>query len=259
MPNILLWKSFGSSIGLSRLCRDSRSSRELSQACMSEAGVDVLLADIGYLPQRRGVKIGRTAGLAWPCTPNGRSSLRSIADFHLFRSRIATELGLQEPFKPSDFIRYRSLTPVSDELYPYFCENRIRSWTLLFCADLAVSVHTGRLSASNGLMFTSGTWHCTLSPPFPLLTRASTVAGALNRVPPPPPTDPYYSFRANEALNRVLVKAIVFVSTLEQDTSGRTDLRETFLSTWRDDLIRWASDWTAVCEFVRFIPYLKQS
>lgn len=56
----------------------------------------------------------------------------------------------------ADFTRYRRLASVSDDLYPLFVQERTRAWTLLFCADLAISVHTGRVSAVSGLKLIGG-------------------------------------------------------------------------------------------------------
>lgn len=67
------------------------------------------------------------------------------------RSRIGTELRLDQPLTMAEFDGYRTMTPITSQAFEVLSAVRIRSWNLVFRADLVLSVQTGRMAAISGL------------------------------------------------------------------------------------------------------------
>ena len=154
---------------------------------------------------------------------------------------------MDRPIDEEAFAEYRARTTIRANDYHALVEDCSRGWALLFCADLAISVQSGRMAAFSAMRLAGG-------------LRGNLVQ--------PAPDHRLYSFYANEILNRRFVswtgslegspnkltviaqaKALVLLSGLEEelssrdDDAGHYDLREAYMASWRADLDAWASSW----------------
>lgn len=70
--------------------------------------------------------------------------------------RIGQELRLDRPLDETAFAEYQSRTDLADNLFTALADDHALGWSLLFMADLAMSVHTGRISAFSALKLAGG-------------------------------------------------------------------------------------------------------
>lgn len=78
------------------------------------------------------------------------------------------ELRLDRPLDRAAFAVEQARNPLHDDLYETLAEDHARGWSLLFCADLAISVHTGRMATFSALRLKGGESHRPYLPRGPL-------------------------------------------------------------------------------------------
>ncbi|GAA5893533.1 hypothetical protein JCM6882_007845 [Rhodosporidiobolus microsporus] len=129
--------------------------------------------------------------------------------------RIATELRIDlppvPPGKPLDV----------------HAKNRLSTFSLLFCGELAMAVQTGRIDCLR------------LVPPS--ASHLSPTAFA--------PEVPDYHYSANLAVNVILAKALHLAAGLREEVAS-DDLRRSFLSFWRPQMEEWRKRWPDINPFI---------
>ncbi|ORY76010.1 hypothetical protein BCR35DRAFT_306092 [Leucosporidium creatinivorum] len=144
--------------------------------------------------------------------------------------RIAQELRLDRPLDEAAFAEYKARTSLADDLFTALAEDHALGWSLFFMADLAISVHSGRMAAFSALKLAGG------------------LRGDL---PVPSASDSsLYSCRANEVLNRRFAKALVLLGGLQEEKGSKADFRDAFTASWKEDLSKWQHEWPAINTFI---------
>ncbi|SCZ89312.1 BZ3500_MvSof-1268-A1-R1_Chr9g10365 [Microbotryum saponariae] len=146
--------------------------------------------------------------------------------------RIATEIRLDKPLTLSMHEFYKSVGRPELELGK-LSEDRARSWTLLFVAETALCVSTGRLGAIQGP-------HLTMS--------------FRSQVPSVEANDPRYTVCAMEHLHHIYAKALALAWVLKDEaTKGDqgSRLRDTFNESWKSEMKEWERRWPHANGYVR--------
>lgn len=142
--------------------------------------------------------------------------------------RIATEIKLDKKPTESTTQFYSSVTPLPPNAYAALAEDRARSWTLLYVAEIALCVSTGRLGSIQGL---------------------NLAGGFRSRIPECEPHDAEYHLSAMEDLNRIYAKALSLSAGLRAEDAGDgASLRDSFNASWGYDMQEWAQMWPACSE-----------
>ncbi|SCV69701.1 BQ2448_1095 [Microbotryum intermedium] len=144
--------------------------------------------------------------------------------------RIATEIRLDKPLTLSMHEFYKSVGRRPELELGRLSEDRARSWTLLFVAETALCVSTGRLGAIQGP-------HLTMS--------------FRSQVPSVEPNDPRYTVCAMEHLHHIYAKALALAWVLKDEaTKGDqgSRLRDTFNESWRSEMKEWERRWPHASE-----------
>ncbi|BGP00354.1 Zn(2)-C6 fungal-type transcription factor [Rhodotorula toruloides] len=147
--------------------------------------------------------------------------------------RIATEIKLHKKINTITYDFYRSVTPLGEGAFAALSDTRAWSWKLLFVAEIALCVSTGRLGSVSGLSVS------TPGAPLPKDMR---------------PEDPDYNVAALVSLNRIYAKAITHSNSLQDSEEGHDSrLRPEFQKAWQRDLTEWMGRWRHINPFVRLI------
>ncbi|GAA5824893.1 hypothetical protein JCM3770_005091, partial [Rhodotorula araucariae] len=147
--------------------------------------------------------------------------------------RIATEIKLHKTINTVTYDFYRSVTPLSDGAYQLLADARAWSWKLLFVAEIALCVSTGRLGSVHTLSIST--------PGAPLPTNLG-------------PSDPYYDVAALVALNRIYAKGITHSNALQDLEEGHESrLRPEFQKAWQRDMSAWSAAWPGIGPLIRLI------
>ncbi|GAA5905490.1 hypothetical protein JCM8208_004297 [Rhodotorula glutinis] len=147
--------------------------------------------------------------------------------------RIATEIKLHKTINTATYDFYRSVTPLGEGAYALLADARAWSWKLLFVAEIALCVSTGRLGSVHTL---------------PLSTPGAPLPTNLQ------PSDPYYDVAALVALNRIYAKAITHSNALQDHEEGHESrLRPEFQKAWQRDIFAWRAAWPGIGPLIRLI------
>ncbi|BGP40977.1 hypothetical protein JCM10450v2_004982 [Rhodotorula kratochvilovae] len=147
--------------------------------------------------------------------------------------RIATEIKLHKTINTATYDFYRSVTPLADGAYRLLADTRAWSWKLLFVAEIALCVSTGRLGSVHTLSIST--------PGAPLPTNLT-------------PSDPYYDVAALVALNRIYAKGITHSNALQDLEEGHESrLRPEFQKAWQRDMAAWTAAWPGIGPLIRLI------
>ncbi|GAA6047926.1 hypothetical protein JCM3770_006428 [Rhodotorula araucariae] len=142
--------------------------------------------------------------------------------------RMSTELRLDVLIDGPTLNSYRwGLSPTHHQL-ELLSENRKRTWSILFCGRLAMSVQTGRFDCSG---------------PPALLTGPHAAPTSL------PDDHPDYSMMANLAVNTIQTRALTLASGLHEEQNGE-GLRDAFMSFWKPEIEAWRLRWPNVNVFI---------
>ncbi|GAA5965532.1 hypothetical protein JCM21900_004150 [Sporobolomyces salmonicolor] len=147
--------------------------------------------------------------------------------------RIATEIKLHKTLNQATYDFYRSVTPLGEDAFQQLSDDRARSWKLLFVAETAFCVSTGRLGSVSNLL---ASWP---GPPGP-----TNLA----------PGHPLYNLHALLDLNKIYAKAIrVSNSVQDAEAASNPDLRASFKAQWLHEQHDWELAWPHINAYVRLV------
>ncbi|GAA5876348.1 hypothetical protein JCM1840_003621 [Sporobolomyces johnsonii] len=147
--------------------------------------------------------------------------------------RIATEIKLHKTLNQATYDFYRSVTPLGEDAFQQLSDDRARSWKLLFVAETAFCVSTGRLGSVSSLLTS---WP---GPPGP-----TNLA----------PSHPHYNLHALLELNKIYAKAIRVSNCVQDDeAASNPDLRSSFKAQWLQEQHDWELAWPHINAYVRLV------
>ncbi|GAA6007774.1 uncharacterized protein JCM10292_005430 [Rhodotorula paludigena] len=142
--------------------------------------------------------------------------------------RMATELRLDVLVEGAELDSYRWALPPDQTQLELLAENRKRTWNMLFCGRLAMSVQSGRFD-------------CIGPPPIPSAAHLVSTSLSVDH------SD--YHYAANLQVNMIFARALALAGGLREENDGE-GLRASFRAAWKPEIDAWRLRWSEVNPFI---------